>query len=503
MTPAMTRRPIRTAAPLTLAAALLSACTVGPRFTPPKTDLPAAWASTPNASVATSPADETAWWTGFGDPELSSLIRRADAANLGARQAVLRIDEARAQRRLTAAGAWPQLTGAASYENSRISERTAMTSLLGSLSGKTQGGAPGGVSSSLSGFSNPFDQYQYGLNASWELDLFGRVRRSVEAADADTAAAVEDARAVRVALMAEVAAAYIDLRAVQARRAVTAESLETARGLQRLTEDARRAGLGNDLDVASAKAEAASAEAQLPPLDQQAAADRNQLTLLMAARPGTLDDELADVRAAPPVPPQVPVGLPADLARRRPDIRRAEAQLHAAVARQGVAVASLYPDVSLSAAGGFEAARQAALGDWAAHYLTVGPSLDLPIFDAGQRRATIRLQDVRAKEAALAYAQAVLGALHEVEDAITAYDRERARRASLETAATETRTALTLARQRYAAGSVSYRDVLDAEDRLEQAELALTASTAATAQDLVGLYKALGGGWEAGDARPG
>ncbi|MDR3512149.1 MAG: efflux transporter outer membrane subunit [Caulobacteraceae bacterium] len=501
----MTKSSIQAAGVAALCAGLLGGCVVGPRFTPPKAETPAGWTAVPAAApapgaslVTTAEASDQAWWNSFGDPELTSLIERAAQSNFDARQAVLRIEEARGQRRLAAAGAWPQVNAAGSYENVRISERTATTSLLSSLGEKSQSGAPGGVASALSGLSNPFDQYEYGLSASWELDLFGRVRRTVEAADADTAAAVEDARAVRVSLMAEVAAAYVDLRAVQARRAVTAEALETAKGLLRLAEDSRRAGLGGDLDIANARAEVATAEAALPPLDQQVSADKNQLALLLAANPGALDAELDAAKALPPVPPQVPVGLPSDLARRRPDIRRAEARLHAAVARQGVAVANLYPSISLNAGAGFEASKMANLTNWAARYMTIGPSLDLPVFDAGQRRATVKIQDVRAKEAALTYAQAVLAALHEVDDAITAYDLEQSRRTSLETAVAENRTALALAQRRYQTGSVSFRDVLDAEDKLQQAQLALTASAAATDEDLVGLYKALGGGWQAG-----
>jgi multidrug efflux system outer membrane protein len=495
-----------TAGVMALTAVLFSGCAVGPNFSPPKADAPMAWTAAP-ARVAAGPlasvittaeASETAWWTSFGDARLSSLVERAVASNLSARQAVMRIDEARAQRQLAAAGAWPQVTGMASGVNTRISERTATTSLLSALGGQqSQGGAPGGVAAALPGLKNPFSQYQYGLTASWEIDLFGRVRRTVEAADADTAAAVEDSRDVRVSLMAEVAAAYIDLRGVQAQREVTAKSLVTAQALLRLARDSRQAGLGNDLDAAGAAAAAASAEAQLPPLDRQVAADKNQLTLLLAAKPGALDAELDASQAVPPVPPQVPAGLPSDLARRRPDIRRAEAQLHAATARQGVAVAGLYPSLSLNLASGFEASSLAALTDWAARYYTLGPSLDLPIFDAGQRRASVRIQDVRAKQAALVYAQTVLTALHEVDDAMTAYDREQVRHASLEVAVAQSRTALGLTRQRYERGSVSFRDVLNAQDKLQQAELASTMGLAATSQDLVMLYKALGGGWQA------
>lgn len=485
-----------------LGAAVLGGCTVGPRFTPPSANLPAGWASTSQAvhpATDVSEPEDDAWWAAFGDPELDSLIERASHANLDARQAVLRIEEARAERRLAAAGAAPQLDAGGAYETTRISERTATTSLLGSLAGHSQGGAPGGVAAAIPGLQNPFNQYQYGLSAAWELDLFGRVRRTVEAADATTAAAQEDARAVRVTVLAQVAATYVDLRGVQTQRRVTAETLETAKSLLALARDSRREGLGNDQDVDDASAAAASLEAALPLLDQQAAADRNQLAVLLAVTPGALDAELESDAPPPPTPVRVPIGLPSDLARRRPDIREAEAALHAAVARQGVAVASLYPTVSLNAGFGFEASRPAALTDWAARYLTAGPSLDLPLFDAGQRLATVKIQDVRAKAAAVAYAQTVLGALDEAEDAVGAYNRQQTRQGSLQSAVDDSRASLALSQRRYATGSSSYREVLTAQGKLEQAQLALAASTALTDEDLIGLYRALGGGWRASE----
>ncbi|MFI4936548.1 MAG: efflux transporter outer membrane subunit [Caulobacterales bacterium] len=487
-------------------AALLAGCTVGPRYATPTPDTPGAWRATdavpPGATlsvVSAATIQDDAWWASFHDTELTSLVGRALGANLDARQAVLRIDEARAQRRIAAAGAWPTLDATASYTDTRISERTSTSSIFGALGGG-KAGAPPGVAAAIPGLVNPFSQYQYGLTGSWEIDVFGRIRRQVEAADANTAAAVEDARAVGVSLMAEVAGAYIDLRAAQARRAVTQENVATARALLKLATDARAEGLGNDLDIASGKAELATAQAALPPLKTEIATDESQLALLLAAKPGALDAELEDAKAIPPVPPHVPVGLPAELTRRRPDIREAEARLHGAVALQGVAVANLYPRVTIDAAFGLEASNPASLAAWAARYFAAGPELDLPLFDAGQRRENVHIADIHAKEAALAYAQTVLAALHEVEDAITAYDQEQSRREALQTAQSESRAALALAQERYTAGSVSFRDVLDAQDRLQAAELAFTASTAATSEDLVTLYKSLGGGWQAREA---
>jgi NodT family efflux transporter outer membrane factor (OMF) lipoprotein len=489
---------------LTSLVGALCGCAVGPNYSPPTPDVPSAWtgAATPEApqsGISQRHIEDADWWRTFGDPELTSLIDRALKANLAAQEAVLRIEEARAQRRALAAGAWPSLDANASYAETRISEETATTSLLGTLGGgASQGGAPGGVSSALPGLQNPFSQYQYGLTGSWEIDLFGRIRRQVEAADANTAAAVEDSRAVDVSLMAEVAAAYIDLRYAQRQRANAEEAAATARGVVKLATDARRAEIGDDIAVANARAALSTAEAVPPPLTVEIATDENQLALLLAEKPGALDPELENSTAVPPLPPTVPVGLPSELARRRPDIREAEARLHAAVAQQGVAVADLYPRLSIAAALGLEAATPAGLGAWAARYFTVGPTLDLPVFDAGARQANVRIANVRAKEAAIAYAQTVLGALHDAENAIMAYEEEQARHVSLDAAVMQDRAALSLARVRYQLGSAGLSDVLNAEEKLETAESALISSTAATAQDLVTLYKSLGGGWESG-----
>jgi NodT family efflux transporter outer membrane factor (OMF) lipoprotein len=482
-----------------LALAALCGCTVGPRYQAPTPDAPADWAAlgaAPAAGVSAQPIQDAAWWKSFGDPELTSLVERALAANLAAKQAVLRIEEARNQRRVAAAGAFPTIDATGAYEGTRISERTATSSVFTALSGQ-KSALPPGVAASIPGLANPFEQFQYGLTGSWEVDLFGRVRRGVEAADADTAAAVADRDAVRVSLMAEVASAYIDLRGAEARKQVSEESVATSTQLLKLTTDARAAGLGNDLDIASARAALATAQAALAPLQTEIAADKSQLELLLAAKPGALDPELSGEGAIPPAPPQTPIGVPSELARRRPDIRAAEAALHAAVARQGVAVANLYPSLTINLAAGLEASNPAALTDWAARYFAAGPALDLPVFDAGVRHANVRIADARAKEAALAYAQTVLTALHEVDDSIVAYGEEQSRRDELRRALADSRAALGLAETRYRTGSVSFRDVLDAEDRLQSAELALAASTTAASEDLVTLYKSLGGGWAA------
>src|SRR5215469_9718817 len=342
--------------PLLCLALLLSSCTLGPDFTPPKPETPAGWtqgalppvAEAGQRSSATTTPVTAVWWASFNDPTLTSLIARASSANFDLRQATLRIAEARAQRDILGAAQFPTLNANGGYTRERISERTAFTSLLSNI-GATHGGPAstptpiGGVPGATPSLTNPFDQYQWGFDASWEIDLFGRVRRSVEAADATTEVSIEDRNDVLVSLQGDVARAYIDLRAAQLRRSVLEDDLRSQRGILDLTRDRARFGMGNDVDVANAAAQVTSTEALLPQVTAQISQDINQLSLLLALPPGALRGELDAARPVPPVPPSVPVGLPADLARRRPDVRRAEAQLHAATAQIGVAVADLFP----------------------------------------------------------------------------------------------------------------------------------------------------------------
>lgn len=476
-------------------AAALAACTVGPDFKRPIAETPAQWSpsaatTADQASRVTvaAPGDAGAWWAQFNDPELTSLIQRTAAANLDAKQAVLRISEARAQRDVAAAGAWPSLDANAGVQVNRLSESTPTGALFSKV-----GSIPG-----LKGVSipNPYDQYQLGFDASWEVDLFGRVRRSVEAAKADTEAQIEDSRAVLITTLGDVGRAYIDLRGAQAKRQLVVANIATERDLLDLAAQRRRAGLSSQVDVVRAAAETSSAESQLPALDRQITADINELSKLMALEPGALRGELEASEPIPPTPPTVPIGLPADLARRRPDIREAEARLHAATARVGVAVANLYPDVTLTAQGGFQSQTVPTLANWASRFLVAGPTVSLPIFEGGRLRATVRLQDAQAKEAALAYRSTVLAALHEVDNALAAYGADQAREVSLAKTVARNREAVELARQRYASGVADFIDVLDAERTQQQNALSLADATASVSTDLVVLYKALGGGWQ-------
>lgn len=474
---------------------LCTACAVGPNFSTPQPQTPAAWSApalgTAGASSDSEPVAE--WWTTFGEPTMTSLIARGADSNLDLRAAVLRITEARAQRDVAAAAFFPSVAANTSYSRARISETTATGAVFTQL-GKTK--IPGVTSV---GVPNPSNQFQLGADASWEIDLFGRVRRSVEAADAQWQASVEDRRAVLVSLSADVATSYIGLRGAQLRREVTQRALATEQELYDLTRQRQAVGLTTDLDVAGAGAQLDSTRALVPQLDAEVTQDINRLSLLLGREPEALRAELDTVRAVPPVPPSLPIGLPADLARRRPDIREAEAELHAATAQIGLAVGNLFPRLTLSAQGGVQSESASNLLKWASRFVTAGPALEVPIFD-GSRWATVRLQKVRAEEAALNYQRAVLTALHEVENALAVYRADRDRGVSLSNAVKENRDALDLARSRYSSGVASFIDVLDAERNLQQNELALAANTTSISTDLVAIYRALGGGWQADGA---
>ncbi len=481
-----------------LLAGLLAACTVGPNFVRPTPQAPAHWsaqATAPDAGpaahtgVTEQSADLRAWWSTFDDPQLDSLIDRAIGSNLDLRAAVLRIEEARAQRSISAAAFWPTLSVDASYTRERFSVTTPTGALFNAV-GKSH--VPGSPATSI---PNPYNQLQLSAGASWEIDLFGRVRRSVEAADATVQVSVEDHRAVLVSVLADVSQSYMELRAAQARLAIAKENLATTEELLDLTRQRRAAGLTTEIDVSNAIAQNTATRAELPAFDLEITQSINQLSQLLGREPEALRTELDGPAPVPKSLADLSIGLPAELARRRPDIREAEANLHAATAQIGVAVANLFPRLTLTANGGFQSETAGNLLEWASRFASFGPTLDLPIFDQGRWR-TVRLYDVRAQEAALAYKRTVLNSLHEVENALAAYGADQQRRAWLDATVAQNRDTLTLSRQRYESGLATFIEVLDAERTLQQNQLALADSMGAVSTDLVRVYRSLGGGWQ-------
>ena len=462
----------------------LSGCTVGPNYTPPAARAPGAWSSPLEGGANTNdPQNLAQWWKALGDPGLDSLVERAVAGNLDLRVARARVLEARAQRGVTGAGDGLQLDATGSYSRSRTSERIFRPG-ASSTGGATSEGSSG------------HDLYQVGFDASWELDLFGQVRREVEAADADLAAAQESQRDVLVTLIAEVGRSYIDLRAFQRRLDIAQQNVKIQSEAVDLAVARSKAGVGTDLDVARARTQLSATTSQIPSLEAGRTRSMHRLCVLLGTDPGTLRDELAPAAPIPIAPADLPIGLPSDLLRRRPDIRRAERQAAAATARIGVAKADLFPKVSLIGDIGLESSQLGTLPSGNARYWSVGPSIRWSILSAGRIRSNIRVQEARQEQALAQYDQAVLVAFEDAENALTGYGRELVRRQSLTDAVASAAQAVTMSSELYRNGLTDFLSVIDAQRELYQNQDALALSEQSVAVDLVALYKALGGGWD-------
>jgi multidrug efflux system outer membrane protein len=467
---------------LLLSAALLGGCTVGPVYRPPDVPLPDAWSRSLAAPLRPRPAELERWWRRFDDPLLGSLVERALLANPDLRLAEARVREARALRAAAASGLWPAVELSGSYSRLRSSENAL-----------PQRGFVG----ALPGLEREHDLFRAGFDASWEIDIFGGVRRGVEAAQASAEAAVEERRAVLVTLLGEVATNYVEHRALQRRLEVTRANLEAQRETLELTRVRFEAGLAAGVDVSRAEAQVSSTAAEIPALESAITRAAHRLDTLLGLHPGALAAELSSPAPVPRLPPEIMVGIPSDLLRRRPDIRRAERRLAAATARVGAAVAELFPRFSLTGAGGLESFGAGDFFAAGSRFWSLGPTVRWPVFSAGRIRANIEVQNARQEAALREYEKTVLGALEEVENALVALASEQARRDSLLGSVAASRRALESARELYLSGLADFLAVLDAQRALLAAENDLAASEAALASSLVSLYKALGGGWEA------
>ncbi|MBP8645386.1 MAG: efflux transporter outer membrane subunit [Syntrophobacteraceae bacterium] len=475
----------------------LAGCMVGPNFQPPETRVPSQWKGV--ESDAGEPISRTVqggralveWWKGFNDSTLTSLIERGIESNLDMRQASSRIRQARAARGMGFAALWPTIGSNASYQRS------------GPLTSKS-GDNPGGGSSVVSGGSRieEKDLFQAGLDSSWELDLFGGTRRNIEALDAELRAAVEDRRDVLVSLIAEIGINYLSLRGAQQELVIARRNLDAQRRTAEITRKRYEAGFVSGLDLANAEAQAASTASQIPVLESTTREAIYSLGLLLGREPTSLLSELDLEETIPLPPPEVPVGLPSDLIRRRPDIRRAEAQLHAATARIGVATADLFPKFSLTGSLTFSEETLSSLARWSSGYYTLGPNITWPIFDAGKIRWNIEVQNALQEQALLTYEKTVLTALKEVETALAAYAKEQEHLRLLELAVENNRKAVELSTKLYVEGETDFLNVLTAQRSLLVSEEAMTQSTRDLALQLVALYKALGGGWNPQGSNP-
>ena len=461
-------------------ALFVSGCTVGPDYKEPALAVPSAWNEAQQKGVEARPLELVRWWTAFEDPLLNSLVDRAVQSNLDLRVAEARIREARASRTVVAAGLWPTLDTFGSYSRNRSSENA--------LNFPSQGGA-----SSIKLERNLFDT---GFDANWEIDVFGGVRRRVEAADATIGATEYSRQDVLVSLLGDVARNYIDLRGAQRRLAVARANLKTQQDSLDLTRVRFDAGLASDLDVARAEAQINATAAQIPVIESALKEAAYSLDLLLGLSPGALWKDLEKEMAIPNLPAEVLVGLPSDLLRRRPDIRFAERRLAAATAQIGSAVADLFPKFSLT---GIYGLQSISASDWFAgrsRYWSIGPTISWPIFDAGRIRANIEIRNAQQEQALYQYEQTVLAALGDVEKSLVNYAQEQVRYRSLNAAVVANRRAVELANELYIRGLNDYLNVLDAQRALYVTETEQAISEATMAANLVALYKALGGGWQ-------
>ncbi len=483
----------------------LAGCSVGPEYVSPLPPIVESRTYLDNGTKVrvplkvlagtTSAEPDAEWWRVFRDPVLSRLEARVASQNLDVQTSTLRLQESRAQLGTAAAAALPTVNGQSSAYRQQYSQNGIISLVPQSvLNGGGTSGAGGGAGSSL---GNPFESYTAGFDASWELDLWGRVRRNIEASQAQVDASAEQRRATLVSVLAELARDYVQLRGIQEQIRIDQANAKVNQDILDIVQTRAKGGLVTGLDVASAAQQVEGIRANIPQLQQQEIQAVNAIGLLLAEPPLTLSQELTISKAIPPIPPKVPVGVPSDLIIRRPDIRQADANLHAAVAEIGVAEAEFFPTVTITGSPSFNALDpNKVFRGSSLQYMNVGPSISIPIFDGGRLKSNLVLTQARQQEAAIAYQRAVLQAWHDVVNALAALKGDEGRRAFLQKQVGDARRGLSLARTRYTQGVDTFTTVLQNSQNVLGAEVNLSQATANISTDFVALYKALGGGWQ-------
>ncbi|GJD47099.1 putative efflux pump outer membrane protein TtgC [Methylobacterium cerastii] len=494
----------RTYAALVASVLGLAGCTVGPDFATPTTPLAESSDYLDTGlpvrragrllSRTTEAEPDVAWWQAFRDPVLSQLEDRVAAQNLDVQTATARLFESRAQLGSAAAAGLPTINGQGSAYRQQFSKNGTiglLSNSLGSLGGGTGGSNP------TAPLTNGFESYTLGFDASWELDLWGKVRRSVESAQAQADASAEQRRDALVSSQAELARDYVQLRGTQELIRIDLANIRVNEQILDVVRVRQQKGLVTGLDTSNAAQQVEAIKAQLPQLQQQEIQQINAISLLLGEPPLALSQELVAGRAIPPVPPRVPVGVPSSLVLRRPDIRRAEANLHSAVAEIGVAEAQFFPSVTLTGSPTVNSVDPGKLFRGSSlQYMNIGPSISIPLFEGGRLKSNLVLQRARQQEAAIAYQKAVLQGWHDVVNALASLRGDEARRGRLARQVADARQALSLSRARYTQGVEIFTTVLQASQTVLQAETNLSQATAAISTDFVALSKALGGGWE-------
>ncbi|MBS1080661.1 efflux transporter outer membrane subunit [Gluconobacter kondonii] len=490
----------------------LSGCLmVGPEYHAPKPWSPAHYtdhmAGAPDSIISEMKADSR-WWQVFHDPELTSLEARLVNQNLSFRLATANLAQSRAQLIMAGAERFPALSASGSYQRSQYStkEMQEIISRVGGNIAKSAGNTLGSsvgplLQGGADGATVPLlNQWRSAIDATYEIDLWGRVAHQYDAAKADLQATDEERRSILIAQQADMARGYMGLRGDQQRLKILRDNLRVLTQITSIAQERYHGGLVTELDVDSAQGRLHDTQGQEAQLEQAVAQEENALALLLGAPPGSLNAELDKNAGVPVVPPVVPVGIPSELAQRRPDIREAEAHLRGAVAEVGEATADFYPKVTINADFGFQTLSFRDLGFWNARAWNVGPSISLPIFQGGRLYGQLELKKYAQKAAAISYQQTVIKAWHDVDNALIAYRDEQLHRQGLKNAVDDNSRALNLAQSQYRSGLTNYLNVLNAQSQLQSAQLDLVSSDATLATNLTRLYNALGGGWE--DALP-
>lgn len=464
-------------------AALLSGCAMGPDYLPPALPIASTQFTTSESGLSSDQAAISRWWTILGDPELDSLVDRAVVSNPNIEIALTHISIARANEIAVRGAALP---------NADASVGAGWGTGTNSTRGRVA--PPLNAATNTTGLKEITDVS--GFDAGWELDLFGKYRRELEAARYQTDRAVELRRDALVSVVAEVARAYVEARGAQQRLKVVRDTVEQAEATLKLVRERFERGLTNELDVTLASRQLATYRAQIPPLTAEIYSEFARIAVLLNVPSGTLIGELEPKRPIPNTPERLRTGVPADVIRRRPDVRVAERELAVATAEIGVAVADLFPRVAITAGGG---AQNQGLGVtpvvWKSIY-SVGPSLYWPLLDFGTLDALVQERKFRSYAQYVHFKDVVLTAVEEANVAITRYRAQMAAIQRLEKARADARQAVDLAMQRYDRGVTDFLNVLDAQRQEDDLNLQYAYGRTAAAVDFIALYKALGGGWE-------
>ncbi len=462
---------------LPIAIALISGCSiVGPDYTPPEKELITHWQLQDDPALLPDAKLVVQWWELFNDPLLDQLIITASQNNIDLLTAVARVDETRSRLGIVSKDALPSVDIQADVTRTRGSKNSVSGNYIETI-------------------------YAPGISAGWEIDLFGRIRRSVESATAQYEASQEDRTNVMITIYSHVSLAYLDIRTTQARLAAAHANIVSQNEMLDLVRSRFTHGLATDLDIAQAERLLARAEAEVPPLNIALSQAINNLSVLLGQQPGSLHQMLVAPRPIPLPPERATVGVPADLLRQRPDIRRAERELAAQTAMIGVATADLYPSFTLNGSLGFESINTSDLFDAGSKVFSLGPSLRWNIFSRDRIRNQIKVQDALTRQRLLAYEYAILNGLREVENNLKAYIEDRVRLTALERSVDAARRSVKLASDLYKKGLSDFQPVLDAQRDQFNYENQLASARGNASANFVRLYAALGGGWDPASAK--